>query len=172
MSEEALEAIETAMQIEREGHAFYSAAAAQVSDPKGRHILETLARDEAAHLELFRSVRQSLLEEGRWPSTEQVRAIAPGRRPPIFPSGEALQQVEVPERELAALKRGLEAEEASIAFYREQRARSSDPDAFALYTYLIEQETGHRIILEGEYDYLSGTGFWFDIREFDLEAPG
>ena len=41
-----------------------------------------------------------------------------------------------------------------------------------MYAYLVEQEESHRTILQGEYDYLSGTGYWFDVREFDLEAPG
>jgi rubrerythrin len=46
------------------------------------------------------------------------------------------------------------------------------PDARAMYAYLIEQEEGHHTILQGEYDYLTRTGFWFDFQEFDLEAAG
>jgi rubrerythrin len=171
-SADALKAIETAIQIEREGLAFYSLVAEQVSDPKGKIMFETLARDEQSHLDLFRSVRERLMQGGGWLSPEEVKAIAPERRPPIFPRGEAIGQVEVPERELAALKRGIEAEEASIDFYSEQMAKTGDPAAKEMYAYLIGQEEGHRTILEGEYDYLTGTGFWFDIREFDLEAPG
>jgi rubrerythrin len=45
-----------------------------------------------------------------------------------------------------------------------------DPNARAMYAYLVEQEEGHRMILQGEYDYLAGTGFWFDTQEFNLEA--
>jgi rubrerythrin len=112
------------------------------------------------------------MQEGDWLSPEEVKAIAPERRPPIFPTGEAIGQVDVPERELVALKRGIEAEEASITFYSEQMDKIEDSEAKEMYAYLIGQEKGHRTILEGEYDYLTGTGFWFDIREFDLEGPG
>jgi len=48
--------------------------------------------------------------------------------------------------------------------------QTADPDGKAMYAYLIEQEEGHRTILQGEYDYLTGTGFWFDVSEFNLEA--
>jgi rubrerythrin len=50
--------------------------------------------------------------------------------------------------------------------------KTDDADGRAMYAYLVEQEEGHHTILQGEYDYLTGTGFWFDIQEFDLEAAG
>jgi rubrerythrin len=174
VSAQALQAIETAIQIEKDGLAFYAEAAEQTDDPNGKEMFQSLARDEAAHKKLFETVRESLLKEGGWPSPEEVAAISPGAfdRPPIFPAGDAMRKVEVPQRELAALQRGIEAEEASIAFYAAQREETDDPDGRAMYTYLIEQETGHRTILQGEYDYLNRTGFWFDFQEFGLEGAG
>lgn len=171
---DALKAIETAIQIEKDGLAFYTEAAKQISDPNGKKMFQSLARDEAAHLRLFETVRESLPKEGHWPSPEQVAAISQGTfdHPPIFPRGEETKAAEVPERELTALRRGIQAEEDSIAFYSQQRDKTDDPDGKAMYAYLIEQEEGHRTILQGEYDYLTRTGFWFDVQEFDLEAAG
>ena len=170
---ESIKAIETAIQIERDGLAFYNEAARQTSDSNGKRMFETLAADEAAHAKVFERAKESLEKDGEWLSPEEVTTISPDRfaRPPIFPSGEELEAGEIPERELAALRRGIEAEDASITFYTEQMAKTADPDAKAMYAYLIEQEKGHRAILEGEYDYLTNTGFWFGIREFDLEGP-
>jgi rubrerythrin len=174
VSTEALRAIETALQIERDGLEFYTQAAKQTSDPRGKRMFQSLARDEAAHLKLFKSVHDSLQEKGTYLSREEVAAASPGEfaRPPIFPTGEELQAAEVPERELAALQRGLEAEKASIQFYSEAREAAEDPNARSMYDYLIEQEEGHRTILQGEYDYLAQTGFWFDVQEFTLEGAG
>jgi rubrerythrin len=134
----------------------------------------TVAPQAAAHLRLFEDARQALLERGNWLSPEEVAAISPRRldRPPIFPTGDEIETAEIPERELAALRRGIEAEKDSIAFYSQERDKTDDPDGKAMYAYLIEQEEGHRTILQGEYDYLNRTGFWFDIQEFDLEAAG
>ena len=171
---EVLKAIETAIQIEKDGLAFYVEAANRTKDPHGKKMFKTLARDEAAHLRLFEDTRQALLERGTWLSPGEVAAISPGGfdQPHIFPTGDEIKATEIPEPEMAALRRGIQAEEASIAFYSEQRNKTGDPDGKAMYAYLIEQEEGHRTILQGEYDYLNRTGFWFDVQEFDLEAAG
>ena len=171
---DVLKAIETAIQIEKDGLAFYTEAARQTDDPNGKKMFQSLARDEAGHLKLFETVRELLPKDGHWLSPEQVAAISPGEfnHPPIFPTGDEIRSAKTPERELAALLRGLQAEKDSIAFYSQQRDKADDPDAKAMYAYLIEQEEGHRTILQGEYDYLTRTGFWFDVQEFDLEAAG
>lgn len=171
---DVLQAIETAIQIEKDGLTFYTEASKQTSDPNGKKMFKTLARDEAAHLKLFEDARQALLERGNWLSPEQVAAISPKRldRPPIFPTGDEIKATKIPERELAALQRGIQAEKDSIAFYSQQVEKTDDPDAKAMYAYLVEQEEGHHTILQGEYDYLNRTGFWFDVQEFDLEAAG
>jgi rubrerythrin len=171
-SAEVLKAIETAIQIEKDGLAFYTEAAEQTGDPNGKKMFKTLARDEAAHLKLFEDARQALTERGDWLSPEEVAAISPGEfdRPPVFPTGEEIKIKDIPERELSALRRGLQAEEDSIAFYSQEMDKTDDPDGKAMYAYLIEQEEGHRTILQGEYDYLTHTGFWFDVQEVDLEA--
>jgi rubrerythrin len=171
---DVLKAIETAIQIEKDGLAFYTEAAKQTDDPNGKKMFKSLARDEAAHLKLFEDARQALLERGNWLSPEEVAAISSKRldRPPIFPTGDEVKTLEIAERELAALQRGLQAEKDSIAFYSQERDKTDDSDGKAMYAYLVEQEEGHRTILQGEYDYLNRTGFWFDIQEFDLEAAG
>ena len=171
---QVLKAIETAIQIEKDGLAFYTEAARRTSDPEGKRLFQTLAKDERAHLGLFENAREALFKGATWLSPEQVTAISPTRpvRQPIFPTGDEVEAVEIPEYQLAALRQGIRAEENSIAFYREQMRQTDDPDGKAMYAYLVEQEEGHRAILQGEYDYLTRTGFWFDIREFDLEAAG
>jgi rubrerythrin len=171
---DVLKAIETAIQIEKDGLAFYTEAAKRTDDANGKKMFQTLARDEAAHQKLFEDARQALLERGNWLSPEEVTAISPKRldHSPIFPTGDEVKTAEVPERELTALRRGIQAEKDSIAFYTQEMEKTDDPDARAMYAYLVEQEEGHHTILQGEYDYLTRTGFWFDIQEFDLEAAG
>ncbi len=156
---EVLRAIETAVQIEKEGLAFYTEAAGQTDDPRSKRIFHALAKDEAAHLELFEDARQALLDRGNWPSPQEVAAISPGQfdHPPIFRSEREGGATEGPERLSDVLRRGVQAEEASIAFYSKQMDGSDDPHARAMYAYLIEQEQVHRAILQTEYDYLVRT---------------
>lgn len=171
---EALRAIEVAIEIEKDGLAFYTQAARQTDDPHGRRMFETLAADEAAHLALFEHTRAELLKGGSWPSPEEVAARSPRRPviPPIFPPNREQRATQAPQRELEALRRGIQAEEDSIAHYTQAAEKTSEPAGRAMYIYLAEQEKGHRAILEAEYDHLTQTGFWFDIREFDLETAG
>jgi rubrerythrin len=171
-SPEALKAIETAIQIEKDGQKFYNQAANQVDSPTGKRMFQTLARDEAAHVKLFEDTRQSLLNEGDWLTPEQVSASSPSRltRLPIFPSVDEVKEMRLPERELDALRRGIQAEKDSIIFYSRQMEQVDDPDARAMYAFLIEQEEGHRTILEGEYDFLTKSGHWFGIPEFNVES--
>jgi rubrerythrin len=160
---EVLKAIQTSIQIEQEGLDFYTQAAQQARHPQNKRIFRSLAREESAHLQLFQDAHAALLDQGAWLSPEEVTAISPasqGRHLIFSPAHEVQEgQLEaVTEHELLALERGIEAEQASIDFYTQQRDQTDDPHARALYAYLIEQEEVHRRILQSEYDYLTGMG--------------
>jgi rubrerythrin len=161
-----------AMQWERDGHAFYLAAAEQTQAQAGRSMFLSLARDELQHLQILDGVYRSWLGEGAWPGPEEL-ALEGSRRWPVFPPPAAAAKV-VPARagELDALRQGIAAEEASIALYEQGLQTASTAQAREVYQYLVRQEEGHRTILQGEYNHLANTGFWFDLREFDLEAMG
>ena len=54
---EVLQAIETAIQIEKDGLAFYNESARQTDDPNGKKMFQSLARDEI--LRSLRSLRMT-----------------------------------------------------------------------------------------------------------------
>ena len=166
------EILTQAMQLERDGHAFYLAAAEQTQSEVGRKMFLTLARDELDHLQLLDGVHRSWIGTGTWPAAEAL-AFDSDRRWPVFPPPEQAAQTVAPRTsELEALRQAIAAEESSIALYQRGHDTATLPQARQFYQYLVEQEEGHRTILEGEYDHLTKTGFWFDLREFDLEAMG
>ena len=161
-----------AMQLERDGHGFYLAAAEQAQAEAGRAMFLSLAKDELHHLEILDRVYRSWLGEGIWPSPEEL-ALEGSRRWPVFPPpGQAAEAVTPRTGELEALRQGIAAEESSITLYQQGLQTATTPQAREMYRYLVDQEEGHRTILQGEYDHLTHTGFWFDLREFDLEAMG
>ena len=158
-----------AMQLERDGHAFYLAAAEQTQAEAGRSMFLSLAKDELHHLEILDRVYRSWLGDGVWPSPGEL-ALEGSRRWPVFPPPGQAEAVSPRTGELDALRQGIAAEEASIALYQQGQETAPTSQARELYGYLVEQEEGHRTILQGEYDHLTHTGFWFDWREFDLES--
>ena len=161
-----------AMQLERDGHAFYLAAAERTAAAAGRKMFLSLARDELQHLQFLDDYYRRCLAHAAWPAAEVLQREA-GRRWPVFPPPAAAGQVVAPNTgDLEALRQGIAAEQASIELYQHGLETATDPQVRALFLLLVQQEEGHRTILEGEYDYLTHTGFWFDQPEFDLEAMG
>jgi rubrerythrin len=59
----ALVILRKAMQIEREGHEFYTRAAETTQDEKGREIFRSLSNDEQNHLDLIKRQYQSLAQK-------------------------------------------------------------------------------------------------------------
>ena len=51
--EEIKEAIQTAIQMEKDGYSFYKKAASQTSSDTGKTFFESLASDEQVHLDVF-----------------------------------------------------------------------------------------------------------------------
>ncbi len=58
--QEALQALETAIQMEVEGHEFYVRAAARVSWPEGTKTLLDLAGDEMEHIRILKAQHAAL----------------------------------------------------------------------------------------------------------------
>lgn len=74
-----------------------------------------------------------------------------------------------------SLAKALRAEEETTAFYRdlvEAGLKGSEPageGAAMLFARFLRIEEGHALIVRAELDLASESGFWFDMKEFDLE---
>ncbi|KYK21001.1 hypothetical protein AYK21_01240 [Thermoplasmatales archaeon SG8-52-2] len=67
--ENVKDAILTAIQMEKDGYAFYTKAAAQTQSDMGRTIFESLAADEQRHLDVF----QKMFEENLVKNMQKFR---------------------------------------------------------------------------------------------------
>ena len=70
--------------------------------------------------------------------------------------------------EVEHLQRALAAEKETSAFYQRMVAELSG-ERQRLFARFLEIEEGHVAIVQAEIDAVSGSGFWFDMKEFDLE---
>ena len=163
-------AITTALQFENRVVKVYEEAAGNTLDPAGRRMFETLVKDERSHVKYL----ESKLEE--WRSTGRV---TPEKLATLVPSRERIEEgvrklqsrvaTSKPEKELALLRRALEVEVDAGDFYRGV-VRELPAGDRPLFQRFVEIESGHQAIVQAEIDSVSGLGFWFDMREFDLEA--
>jgi rubrerythrin len=173
---DVVEIVSAAIEAERAGHKFYVRLADSTSDPKGKHMFNRLANDELAHIYWLMTVRQSLVKTG---TCEVCRGDIHKIKVPItdpaeflFPSaGITADVIKADSGEVDAIKQGIEIEEKAVAFYSESAKRIDDPDAKELFRKLADWEDGHRRLLQAEYDYVTNTGFYFGIAEFEVEGP-
>lgn len=167
----AVERLEMAMEIEREGRKFYLDAAERTEDDKGKVMWRSLARQEALHIEYLSNARRALVEKGQWASfgMEGVRFLSQQEIPRIFPET-AEGKVEPAGDELAALQTGIEMEIRSRDLYEDLAEKTENHQGKDMYEKLARWEETHRQILQAGHDYLKKTGFWLDVQELGFGA--
>lgn len=167
----AIEALEMAIQMEKDGYDFFIKAARKTRDPKGKYIFNQLARDEIEHLKKLEAALNSLKETGQWiDSKKPIRGYNFLEEPNIF-TGEKAEQakIRVTADDMEALKLAIALEADAIPFYKEKAEKIDDPKGKGVFNSLAQEEENHLAILQGEYDYVSNSGFWCGIQEFILE---
>jgi rubrerythrin len=169
---EALEAIKTAIQNEKEGLSTYLDFAMKTDSKEGKDMYISLARDEHSHVQRLHKKLNQMLKE-----LMSGHSFDPADTEHIFSlegviEGEVKERPELPDQETAVLEMAIENERAAQVFYTQQAQKSDDPLLKSLYDGLAKEEERHEMLLRAELDSVKGLGHWFDFREFTLEAPG
>lgn len=151
---EALLALEMALQTERDGREFYLRAAAATAHEGGRRLFSRLADDELAHLALLQARKAALLKEGRWlPMSERLSASVPST--PIFAKPLKAGELNAYTSDLSALRVAYLRERDAVEFYTRAAEQADNPDGKAMYRALAQMEQAHQDALETEYKLLS-----------------
>jgi len=167
------EALEKALAYEKKVRDHYLQAADQVSDEKGRKALKVLAREEQGHVDYLKNCLEQWSRTGRTGGKELDRTF-----PPYAELEQSLQRIKKLglekgaarslSEELKLLKTALELERETAEFYKKM-ASGMDREAAQFFAPFLDIERGHQLIVQAQMDQLSGLGYWFDFREFDLE---
>lgn len=167
---DAIQGLLLGIDIEKRGYNFYTEAARLTDDPRGRAMFQRLAQDEVRHLAWLTGHKESLEKTGNWKDIELTgEALSLGGR--VFPKTAGPRSGVKPKtRELEALRRGMQAEKDSMTFYRELESKITDPSGRTTFHALADEEEKHYLLLQAEHDYLSQSGFYFNMPEFSLEG--
>lgn len=163
------EAIKTAIEFEAQVSDVYRRATENTSDPIGKRTFGVLADEEQRHLAYLNDKLDELQRTGGITAEKLDTAIPP--RETIREGISKLEaKMEKKDRgtELQMLGKALEVENDTTNFYRKMVSELS-AEGQALFARFVEIEEGHLAIVQAEIDYLSKTGYWFDIKEFDME---
>lgn len=164
----AVEAIKMAIQMEKDGRAFYEDTAQKTENELGKKMFETLAKDEITHLQTFQKMFDTITGTGDWREIAQQYSPKIGKVP-IFEE-EIERKTDVKPGELDALRIAMDNERKSIDYYNKVTEETEDPLAKEIFTKIIEEEKYHYDLLQAQRDYLFKSGFWFDIAEFRMDA--
>jgi len=163
------EAIKTAIEFEARIRDIYRDATAAVDDEVGKRIFETLCNDEQHHIDYLQHKLKQLQNTG---------TFVPERLDSVVPSQEVVNREAEKVKSLVAkdflgirrqmLSKALEMEIETSDFYQEM-VNELPAEGQALFERFLEIENNHIKAVQFELDYLSKTGYWFDIKEFDME---
>ena len=166
------EAIKTAIEFENKVRDVYQEAENQATDSTGKHVLGALAKEEQDHLDYLESRLKEWQKTGKITLKKLDSAIPPKeiieRKVNMLKEKTKIHDTEKHHSsELRMLRNALEVETETNEFYK-RMVRELSEEGQRLFSRFVEIEEGHRAIVQAEIDYVSGPGYWFDFREFDL----
>jgi len=164
------EAIKTAIDFENRVRDVYSEAAGESEHETGRRLFKLMAEEEQHHVDYLEHALKKWREIGEL-SAEGLKTAVPSAA--TVASGVAKLKTELGERpsgaEIDHLKKAHAVETETSGFYRRMTEELPE-EARKLFSRFLEIEEGHLAIVQAEIDHVSGTGYWFDVREFNQEG--
>ena len=153
--------IEQAIHLETTAEANYREAAEKTSDPSAGKILELLADEESEHAKILRGMNNvrnledsDVVEKAKtW-----VRGVVEGGLQTISPDVDLLE----------VLRRAMDIEQMTEAFYREQGSEAEDEDIESLFGRLADIEKVHFLFVGSLVEYFDRPNEWIENAEFGL----
>ncbi len=159
-----IQIIQQAVQAEREGNLFYSAAARVAKDLMAKKMFEQLARDELYHVQIIEDLYHDLL-----PDASKEKSVSGF---PIFEKKEMEggERYPIPDNEFEVLRQAIQNEAKARDFYQNTAEAFDSEKAKDIFLDLMEIEEGHVRLLQAELDFLEKQGIYFDHMEFTVEG--
>ena len=164
------QSLQTAIEMEREGKAFFLKAASGAENVIVKRMFEELARQEDFHIERVLLIYEQMKNEK--PLKEWVTTVAgTGQLDKVFQ--ESLQdKAQASENDLTALHFGLEIEDKSIKYYEGLAGHTADSYEKRFYLTLSHEERDHYLRIMDSIEYLSDPTGWFYTKQRSMVDGG
>ena len=164
------EALKTAIEYETELRDIYFEAADAEDDEKGRQFFQSMGKDEQGHLDYLNDRLKQWQDTGKI-SAEKLKSAVPSQEVIERHSAGIKSLAEKDSRGLKSqmLSRALKMEIKTSEFYQKM-VDMLPAEAQQMFARFLEIENNHIRTIEFELDYISKTGYWFDVKEFDMEG--
>jgi rubrerythrin len=163
------EALKTALEYETRIRDYYLQAAEKTGETDGRNLFLQLAQDEQRHLDYLESRLAEWQRDGAIIIADLASALPnAGQISKSLASIAKTANRDDRKDEKQMLSKALNIELATSAFYKEL-TETMEGDSATMFARFLRIEDDHIALVQAELDYLSHTGYWFDIKEFDME---
>jgi Fur family ferric uptake transcriptional regulator len=145
----ARDALRIAIATERSGLQFYTRAASQTRDPRGRTVFERLAAEEREHLATLQDRYQKLLAKDPLLESRPTFLFFKGAANGLFAEGADKLRKGVNDQE--ALLIGIRCERGSHKFFKRYGERFEDSEGKQIFLEFADEERAHLDLLVNEY---------------------
>ncbi len=163
------EALKSAIDYEIKVRDVYAEACETATNKVGKRVFKALAAEEQGHVDFLHHKLDEWKETGHVTADDLTSAL-PSRAAITAGIAKLENRLAADDSgiELKMLKKALEVERETGAFYR-QMAQELTDDGQELFACFVKIEDGHEALVQAEIDCVGNSGFWFDMMEFDLE---
>jgi rubrerythrin len=164
------EAIKTSIEYETKVRDVYRDAVARAEHENGKKLFQVMAAEEQHHLDYLEAKLTQWSEQGEVTPEGLETALPPAE---TIEAGIAVLEDKVGDGagkiEIEFLEKALAVERETGNFYR-RMVDELPGEAKELFRRFLEIEDGHLALVQAQIDQVTGTGYWFDVGEFNLEA--
>ncbi len=160
-AQKALEILQSAMNMEKDGHEFYLTAAKNSQSDIARNLFEVLAKEEIVHQEVISEIYEALKSSNQWPDVRIIPVHAENAENIFSAALKDPQQKSSATDDLEAVGIALKMEERSFKLYSGRAKESTHSAEENFYKALAIEEQKHIISLRDTEEYLTDTEGWF-----------
>ncbi|MBI4767876.1 MAG: ferritin family protein [Deltaproteobacteria bacterium] len=163
----SIDMLNTALEMEEKGKAFYEKAVKTCGNPQCQEIFSALVKDEVLHQERIKQIHDTLTSGKCWTRDWESIESTSENLGVLFQNLAARERkkMKAETTDVEALDIGLDFELASVAFYQDHRARTADPLEAAFLDQMILEEKEHWKALKDTRYYLTDPEGWFIEKE-------
>jgi len=160
--------IQEAIKLEINGQAFFNQAAEITRNELGKKMFVHLAKEEVKHLEAFSRLFSSVIKSDEW-KKQVEREQLKGTSSVIEELTQRMRRAEG-QSEIEALRIGMELETKAVEFFTKSASGMDDAEAKEIFEKIAEEERFHYDLLLAQHDSVTGSGFWLDSSEFQMDG--
>ena len=160
-----LEALNLALQMERDGYKFFSDARDKTEHPLAKETFASLAKWEIEHIRVIEKFYSSLQNTGNWESIDKM-GYKKGQSIDTFKTifkqaRESIDEtVKTDTDVLDAYRFARDVEDKLLVFYQKKSEEASNESAIKFYKFMAGQEREHKLILDNSLRYLENPAEW------------